>query len=96
MSPGGVKKMMSLDALSGELDGDIDDRLDSEMPSAEAGGETVLPDTNGEVASALGVLTGAAKVVGEAKSEVGLPLAAHPQSIASQQACMSVQWAPRD
>ena len=71
MSPGGVKKMMSLNALSGELDADLDGGMDSEMPSAEAGGETVAPDTNGEVASALGVLTGAAKAVGDsAKSEV--------------------------
>ena len=72
MSPTGVKKMMHLNALSGELDGDMDAGLESEMPSAEAGGETVTRDTHGEVASALGVLTGIAKAAGEAaKSEVG-------------------------
>ncbi|KAK9806462.1 hypothetical protein WJX73_010057 [Symbiochloris irregularis] len=73
VSPGGVKKMMSMPAMSGELDGDLDGGLDSEMPSAEAGGETVAADMNGEVASALGVLTGAAKVVAEAKSEEATP-----------------------
>ena len=67
MSPGGVMKLMHLDALSGELDGDLDGGMDSEMPSAEAGGDTVNLDTaHEEVASALGVLTGAAKVVGDA------------------------------
>ena len=69
MSPGGVKKMMHLDALSGELDGDMDGGMDSEMPSAEAGGETINRETPGdEVASALGVLTGAAKAVGDASN----------------------------
>lgn len=65
-SPGGVKKMMHLDALSGELDNDMDGGMDSEMPSAEAGGDTGNLDTHGEVASALGVLTGAAKAVADA------------------------------
>lgn len=74
-SPGGVKKMMHLDALSGELDNDMDGGMDSEMPSAEAGGDTGNLDTHGEVASALGVLTGAAKAVADAggmKSAVSL------------------------
>ena len=63
---GGVRKLMENDALSGE--GDEHDHMgdggaDSEMPSAEAGA-TVTPDTNGEVASALDRLTGAARVMG--------------------------------
>ena len=65
-SPGGVKRLMDLDALSGEIDADLDHMdggVDSEMPSAEAG-TTMTPDTTGEVASALGVLTGAAQAVG--------------------------------
>ena len=65
-SPGGVKRLMDLDALSGEIDADmdhLDGGADSEMPSAEAG-TTMTPDTTGEVASALGVLTGAAQAVG--------------------------------
>ena len=62
-SPGGVKRLMDLDALSGEIDDGMDGGADSEMPSAEAG-TTMTPDTTGEVASALGVLTGAAQAVG--------------------------------
>ena len=44
---------MDLDTLSMELDDHLDDHADSEMPSAEAG-TTMTPDTQGEVASALG------------------------------------------